>query len=125
MQHLSPEDRRKLAEIVCVFRKEREHLRNAEVLPVGKLPDGTAFTGFQVIVDATNGYLILFREYTGDSNCSFTLHELAGKSLEIEILASNLAAGSYAVGSKVDADCNIDVTMAQPRSYVFLKYQAV
>jgi alpha-galactosidase len=123
MQHLSPEDRRKLAEIVCVFRKEREHLRNAEVLPVGKLPDGTAFTGFQVIVDATNGYLILFREYTGDSNYRFTLHDLAGKNLEIEILASNLAASNFAVGDKVDSEGRLDVELRQPRSYVFLKYR--
>jgi alpha-galactosidase len=125
MQHLSPEDRRKLAEIVRVFRKEREHLRNAEALPVGKLPDGIAFTGFQVIVDAANGYLILFREYTGESNYRFTLHDLAGNSLKIETLASNLDANNYSVGNTVDANSNIDVTMAQPRSYVFLKYQAV
>jgi alpha-galactosidase len=123
MQHLSPEDRRKLAEIVCVFRKEREQLRNAEVLPIGKLPDGTAFTGFQAIVDATNGYLILFREYTGDSNYRFTLHDLAGKNLEIEILASNLAASNFAVGDKVDSEGRLDVELRQPRSYVFLKYR--
>ncbi|MBI4978124.1 MAG: alpha-galactosidase [Spirochaetes bacterium] len=121
LQHLTPDDASTLANIIAVFKQHRDALHAAEVFPIGEIPDGTSFTGFQAVTGADEGYLILIKEYSSRQSYRYKLTDAAGRTLTVTELATN-ASGGYTVAAAVDAEGYIDVSISSPRSYVFLKY---
>ena len=109
MQHLSAEQTERLARIVSVWKNERDRLYEAEVEPIGSLPDGYAFTGFDAKL-GSGGYLILLRE-SGEARFAYD-----GIS-EVEVLASS---GGFEY--KISGG-ELSVGFEKPRSYAFLKYR--
>ncbi|MGN1409706.1 MAG: hypothetical protein ACI4XJ_05975 [Eubacteriales bacterium] len=111
MQHLNEEQIKKLASIVEIWKRERDKLYAAEVEPIGSLPDGYSFTGFNAKI-RDGGYLILLRE-SGEAEFSYV-----GIS-SVEVLAST-GGFEYAL-----SDGRLSVSFKKPRSYAFLKYTAL
>ena len=110
MQHLNEKQVEKLAAIVEIWKRERDRLYAAEVEPIGSLPDGYSFTGFNAKI-GDGGYLILLRE-SGEADFSYD-----GIS-SVEVLAST---GGFEYGL---TDGRLSVSFKNPRSYAFLKYVA-
>lgn len=111
LQHLPQNRREELKEIFKVWREHRLALSCADVAPIGERPSGRSFTGFSAISEKGK-YLLLFREVT---ECDTGVFILPVKESECEILATNTDASvSVKNGS-------VAVTLAAPRSYVFLK----
>lgn len=108
MQHLNDGQVERLSKIVSVWKNERDRLYEAEVEPIGSLPDGYAFTGFDAKLGG-GGYLILLRE-SGEARFSYS-----GIS-EVEVLASS-GGFEYTL-----SDGELSVGFEKPRSYAFLKY---
>ena len=107
MQHLTKEQTEKLAKIVKVWKNERSALSRAEVDPIGSLPDGYAFTGFDAKLGGC-GYLVLLCE-SGERNFEYDL------DADVEVLASS-GNFRYSAGKK------LSVSFDKPRSYAFLSY---
>ena len=107
MQHLTKEQTEKLANIVKAWKNERSALSRAEVDPIGSLPDGYAFTGFDAKLGGC-GYLVLLCE-SGERNFEYDL------DADVEVLASS-GNFSYSAGKK------LSVSFGEPRSYAFLRY---
>ena len=94
-----------------MWREHRLALSCADVAPIGERPSGRSFTGFSAFSDKGK-YLLLFREVT---ECDTGVFTVPAKESECEILATNTDASvSVKNGS-------VAVTLAAPRSYVFLK----
>lgn len=113
MTHLSDENTEKLRKIVALWREHREKLRRATVFPIGDMPSGQAFTGFQAVC-GKEGYLVLFRESTLSPTAAYSLPRPAGK---LTLLASN---------GEVSARCDrssLEMTMQKPRTYAFYHYE--
>lgn len=119
MQYLTDDDTAALAAVAGIFRKERDALHNAEIRPIGAMPNGTSFTGFQAITGDGGGYLILLREYTKMDTAVFTLADV-GSSITVDVLSANDPSGFSCDGTVQDSA--IRITMKKPRSYVFLRY---
>ncbi|MEK6795655.1 MAG: alpha-galactosidase [Spirochaetota bacterium] len=118
MQHLEASDAAQLSRIITVFRKERDALHNAEIRPIGNMPDGTQFTGFQAIIGPGEGYLILLREFSKADDFSYRIVDVPD-GLSITMLASN-DDGFRCEGTVKGS--SVHVSMPTPRSYAFLRY---
>jgi hypothetical protein len=125
MQHLSVPDRKLLARVVAAYKKEREALFNAEVLPVGKEPNGASFTGFQMISDAKNGYLLLFRENTADAKGAFNLVDIGSKRIRTELIYTNGSPRGITLQKRTGEGGHFPVRMARPRTFALVKYRVL
>jgi alpha-galactosidase len=125
MSGLSEEDRTVLAKIISVYKKERKNLFDAEIIPIGSIPDGMSFTGFQAKINDEEGYLLLFREYTSDSKYNFQVSELKGNNLKLEFLYGNYDQQYYGLENNISEDGMLSVSFSKQRSFAFIKYSAV
>jgi alpha-galactosidase len=123
MQHLTDPDRALLARVVAAYKKEREALFDAEVVPVGAEPNGASFTGFQMISDAKSGYLLLFRESTSGPDGAFDLVDLGATELETELLYANGPPDGVTLPTHTGEGGRLPVKMAHPRTFAFAKYR--
>ncbi len=115
VQFLPEKQRFELNRVMPVWKEIRNELANADVVPVGERPDGTAFTGFVAYTsDGKKAYLLAFREVTEENNYTFTVDKFIKKS---KILASNCNVVYNTVGGK------IDVTFAKKRSYALIELE--
>ena len=62
-----PEEAFSLGSLVSEYRKVQEDFHNGVILPIGEEPSGRSWTGFQSISDDRSGYVLVFRESSGDS----------------------------------------------------------
>ena len=111
MQFLTEERRKQLSRILPVWKNHREALAEADVTPLGDLPDGRSRTGF-CAVNGDDVYLVLLREVTDGDTAVFTLPE--GIS-DPEILAQN---GDIALSVQ---DKTLTAIFSAPRTYAFIK----
>ncbi len=77
-----------VAELVSVWKREREQLFSGHILPIGEAPDGQCWTGFaSVSKDATSGYVLIFREQSLSAEWSLDLKMFSGGQKRITKLA--------------------------------------
>ena len=117
VSHLSPDDRRELAECTAVYRKIRKDFFRADISPIGDMPDGVSFSGFQISC-GPYGYLLLFREASASPSYDFHIPGLSNPVFS-HILSNadkGLSCFSYADGI-------LHAKMEKPRSFVLLKYE--
>jgi len=113
MSHLADEDVKLLADIVRIFKQHRERMAAGNVRPIGELPDGMSYTGFDIDC-GDGGYLLLFREFSQEKT-HFYPTDSAGR--EYKILYTNGG------GTIEKADRGITVKLEKPASFLFAKYQ--
>ena len=77
-----------VAELVSVWKREREQLFSGHILPIGEAPDGQCWTGFaSVSKDAKSGYVLIFREQNPSAEWSLDLKMFSGGQKRIAKLA--------------------------------------
>ncbi len=83
----------KAAPLIQTWKKHRANIQNGTILPLGKAPDGLAWTGFVSLNEAkTGGYALIFRELNPASKWAVEVPFLAGKSGDGEVLGGEGAA---------------------------------
>ena len=93
--------------IIAVWKKERAHLHAGKIAPIGDIPDGIAWTGFESLAD--NGrYVLLFRER--NANATFRIPAL-------EATTATILSGR---GQAVIKDAHVTVTIPEPLDYLFV-----
>jgi hypothetical protein len=122
MSNLSPDDKKVLSSIIAVYKKERKGMYNCEVLPIGDIPDGASFTGFQLKLNDKEGYFLLFREYTSEDEHEFGVYDLTSKALKCEVLYSNSEVNNIHISNFVSASDRLRVYFKNRRSFAFVKY---
>lgn len=58
---------------IAAYRAVQADILAGHVLPIGREPDGTQWTGFQSVTDDESGYLLILREYNDDNIGEYTL----------------------------------------------------
>jgi alpha-galactosidase len=122
MTNLSEDGAERLRGIIGAYKPHRENLFAARVSPLGDMPDGQSFTGFQAACDEQSGYLILLRENTADCRFAYRLACTPGKTIETQLLYTNAAPGGIAAWSAPDGGA-LSVRMDAQRTYGFFKYR--
>lgn len=122
MSNLGKGDRDLLKEIIDVYKKERQNLFSGEVLPIGDMPDGIRFCGYQVKTDNRSGYFLLFRERTEEDGYTFASHDLWNGNFDCEILYSNVKNKDEIVLSP-GKQGELKTVLPEQRSFVFVKYR--
>ena len=110
-QFLSERCRAKLKKIIAIWREYRAEFATADVMPIGREPDGCSMTGFSVDL-GTERHLILFREVTDEKVATYDL----GAEIEsVSVIAANTTTEQTVNGSSVS------VSFGKKRSYVWLR----
>ncbi len=111
LQFLSDKRAQELARALPIWKSIREHLANADTVPVGETPNGTSFTGFACMGEEAN-YLILFRELNDADFYTFTLPKTFEKG---DVLASN------GTCTCIFNEKSVTVTFSQPNCYAIIR----
>lgn len=119
LQHLAPEDQAALGKLLKIWKDCRADLKDAEVLPIGRMPDGCSLTGFQADCGNGGGYLLLFREPLAPAEGVLPIRPVAAPA-SLRPLASNLPKDGFSV--TCDGDW-LTLSMDQPGSYLLLRYR--
>ena len=104
MQNLEKGDVPILKEIISTYKAIREDFEKAFIQPIGNRPNGTEFTGFNVLVENGGGYLILFKELNDQKSFDFDI-DLTGKKVEV-LYKSNKSISVKAKNKKVTLTSN-------------------
>lgn len=125
MRNLTPEDIATLHSIVSVYKQYRKEFFQARIRPIGQMPDGVSFPGFQIECGPDHGYLLCFREYTVNPQYTYALRDLQGHRLKATVLYSGLSESDRSASIQINDDemPSLTVTMKLPRSYMLIQYQ--
>lgn len=122
MSNLEEEDKRKLSKIIKVYKQYRKEIFNAEIIPIGDMPDGCNFTGFQIKNSENFGFLLLFKEKANSNEYVFKLDGLSNNILKYDYLYSNVNFEFINLNRIISSCCELTVNFQIQRSFVFAKY---
>lgn len=86
LSELKEEAGERLKGLIEVYKRMRPDLKAAVVLPIGDMPDGLTYSGFQVITSETSGYLLLFRELGAEDAKRYKLDRSTPASVTLTLL---------------------------------------
>lgn len=112
MQFLTPRRKAELERILPIWKKYRESIATADVMPIGQEPDGRSHTGF-CAVNGDEVFLVLLKEV---SDRDFYVYGLPVAICEPEILATNDRRASL-----LCEDNALQVSFTDARKYLFVK----
>ena len=89
IQNLPASYLERAAPLIAIWKQHRETLQNGTIVPIGKAPDGEAWTGLVSIAE-NGGYALIFRELNAQSRWEIEIPGI--QDGETEILGGNGAA---------------------------------
>jgi alpha-galactosidase len=122
MSNLNESDMQSLTDIIKVYRLYRKDIFNSEVIPIGDMPDGCSFTGFQIRLTDKSGYLLLFRERCKQVTYAYKLKGLYDTTLKYEYIYSNRGVTNLLFNDKINSKGEVSVNINEELSFVFIKY---
>ncbi|WP_269522201.1 alpha-galactosidase [Coraliomargarita parva] len=104
------------APLIRTWKRHREELFDGTILPIGKEPDGIAYTGFMSIAPEGNrGYILVFRELNPEDQASIEIPEgLDLGQANWELLSSN--------GEVKSNNDRLRVQIPERLGYVFARF---
>jgi len=119
VSNLPQEYFRTVPPLVAVWKAHRERLFGGSVLPILDAPDGYAWTGFASLGTDGSGYLLVFRELSGETERVVTLPEFAGTVGAVAVLAgqgnAQNAGGRKDSRSNGASECGLDLCGSMAR----------
>ncbi len=103
--------------LIKTYREVQTQLHSGQIFPIGNEPDGKGWTGFQSVVTDTEGFLLVFRENTPDTQQAVRTWLPAGKRVRIEPVAGT---GKGIVGVVTKEG---ELTLSLPTMNSFSLYQ--
>ena len=104
---------------VKAYRDIQAAVHSGQIFPVGREPNGREWTGFQSLVDAGSGYLLVIRERHRQSQQQLATWLPAGVRVRFEHL---LGQGASFTG-RTDARGGIAVRLPDEHNYALYRYQ--
>lgn len=100
--------------LVEAWKKEREAIFSGHIVPIGRTPDGYAWTGFSsTSKDRKSSRIVVFRELNEATAWSTTIPLLEAENAEVIVLGGK--------GSATFQDGELKVTIPETLQYVFLR----
>lgn len=101
--------------LIRIWKEHRENLFRGTIIPIGKEPDGFAYTGFMSVSEARDyGYILLFRELHPGNCATITIPAIGPGDYTWGILASE---GSIEVHDKT-----LTVSIPKPLGFLFARF---
>ncbi len=117
LSHLAQEARAELKPMITLHRSIRDRLSECSIAPIGELPDGHVFSGFQCAHPHGGGYLLLFRDVAPRTEYTFTLAYEIGCDNSLHLMHT---AGPWTLDG-VSSD-RVAVTAVRQRSFAIVEY---
>jgi alpha-galactosidase len=100
--------------LVNAWKKEREAIFSGHIIPIGKTPDGYAWTGFSsTSKDRKSARIVVFRELNQKETWSTNIPLLDSKTVKVTVLGGK--------GSASLKDGKLSVEIPETLQYLFLK----
>lgn len=114
-----PEEGRAIAPLIKAYRAVQSGIHRGVILPIGDEPNGTAWTGFQSLVDQEHGFLLVIREYNDVAAAKILLYDLAGKTISCEQIGGH---GKSRLMT-VDTDGMVRFELPGPHTFALYRYE--
>jgi len=119
LARISPESRERLKPIIALYKEHQAAIYEGHIFPLGDLPDGTTWTGFQSHNPKTgSGYLIVYREDNPEES-----HRFHPKFLNVPTRFESVTDDSPALTWEDPVD-GIEISLAAMRSFRLYCYAA-
>ncbi|PRX40400.1 alpha-galactosidase [Salegentibacter salegens] len=113
-----PEEAFESAPFIKKYKSLMVDIHQGLIMPLGKMPDGRSWTGFQAIQDET-GYLLVFRENSNKEREELEMFIPDGSKVEFDIIYSNAQEYDIEMSESGEAD----VFLSKINSFMLCKYQ--
>ncbi|CAN5765495.1 hypothetical protein BH24BAC1_BH24BAC1_40030 [soil metagenome] len=113
-----PEEAYAVAPDIKKYRSVMADLHAGTILPIGEMPSGRSWTGFQS-VHGESGYLLVFREANARGKAELDTYLPGGRKVKFEQVLGTRK------GAKCKVGCNgkVEVALPQQNSFALFKYQ--
>jgi hypothetical protein len=105
--------------VIKAYRQHQSRIHEGCILPIGKEPNGTSWTGFQSMLNEKEGYVLVFREYTPTSQNEMSLYDLANQSVSFEQICGQ----GKDFKAKVDAHSRVSFVLPSRHSFALYQYR--
>ncbi len=106
-----------LKETIKTYKAHMHEIHRGDILPIGSEPRGHCWTGFQSITGETEGYLLIFREYTEKSTGTLNTFLPGGSDISLK---SILGSG---VDEKLTTSKEGSIKLQLPRAFSYGLYK--
>lgn len=113
-----PEEAFDIKPLIDSYRKIQHPFHQGTILPIGDEPSGRAWTGFQSITSADEGYLLIYREDTPDAKGCIETWLPEGRDISLIPVLGNGKKMEVKSGRK---GC-LNITLDSPNDFVMYKY---
>ena len=107
-----------IGEIFAGLTPVQNDILRSPVLPIGSMPNGVCFTGFQAAVDSQSGYLILFRGRNPESSARIPLRTAKMEKMLFTKITANCNSSIRAVD-----ESQIEITLEREFSFTVYRYE--
>ena len=118
VQHLNDERKQELAEVIHWCKTVEKDWLNADIEPIGELPNGVSWSGFVVHSKEKTG-ILLFRDLTQETTFSFSLEDSVLKSPALE---ARIAFSDDTNASCRMENCHLIVEIPHPQCWAFIEF---
>ena len=109
VSNLPPEYAAQMRPLVAAWKAERVRMHGGAIMPVGKAPDGVAWTGFiSAAADGKGGYALLFRELNAKAEFALDMGDLLAGAARATVLGGRGAAEVDGGTLKVNVPAKLD-----------------
>jgi len=131
LSSLSSDSAAILSALIRRYRLYQQDLAGGHVLPIGDEPSGTGWTGFQSVIDASRGYVLVFREFTPNQSSTMQLWNMPpDQPVELlHIFSSNtqheIDTGDHRKEMTTDATGGLTFSLPAPFTFALYRYQCM
>ena len=117
--HLSKALKDSVGAMIRSLRSVRPEILSSLILPIGDMPNGVSFTGFQAIKDETSGYLLFLKEQNPESSHLYTMH--SGNFSSHTVFTKLVSNRDSSIA--VSGDSELTFTVGGPFSFAVYHYK--
>ncbi len=107
--------------LIQTYRAIQPQLHGGQIFPIGSEPSGKSWTGFQSVVSASEGFLLVFRENSPAGQQAIRTWLPAGKRVRLQPVAGAGKATETAVGEHG----SLSLSLPAPNSFALFRYKVL
>lgn len=113
-----PNEAFRTGKLIQTYRTHQTRLHAGQIFPIGQEPSGKGWTGFQSVVTDKEGFLLIFREDTPETQRAISTWLTASKRVRLEPLAG----AGKAVDAVISTDNKLLITLPTRNSFGLYRY---
>jgi len=110
-----------IAQTISGYKKVWNDFHEGHILPIGGMPDGSSWTGFQSIINEGSGYFLVFREDNPNENTKLNAYFLSDINLKLTQICGSGSDNT----ERIDKSGGISFHLPSSFSFVLYKYETI